>query len=67
VTGVPLRWRRLDGFSLAGWKRDEVRILTVDQELLGANRGRKLVETRRGVLVPGADLRTVLEQVFDWR
>ncbi len=67
VTGVPLRWRRLDSASLMGWKRDEVRILVVNQELLAANRARKLVETSRGTTVPAADLRTVLEQVFDWR
>lgn len=67
VTGVPLRWRRLDSAGLMGWKRDEVRILAVNQELLAANRARKLVETRRGTMVPAADLRTVLEQVFDWR
>ena len=67
VTGLPLRWRRLDAPSLAGWKRDEVRMLAVNQELLAANRGRKLVETSRGAAAPAADLRTVLEQLFDWR
>lgn len=64
ATGVPVRWRRVAEAEWAGWKRDEVRILSVDTELLAANRGRKLVEKRRGVDVPGADLRTMLELVF---
>lgn len=67
VTGVPVRWRRLDAGEFTGWKSGEVRILSADKALLAQNRARKLVQTRRGVDVPGDDLRTVLEQVFAWR
>lgn len=64
VTGVPLRLRRLEASELAGWRRDEVRILEADTELLRANRGRDLVKTARGKPVPDDDLATVLEQLF---
>ena len=67
VTGAPLRWRRLEAAAVAGWRRDEVRIVKVNTELLRANRGRKLVETVRGASVPDDDLRTVLEQLFGWK
>ncbi|TAG32320.1 MAG: M23 family metallopeptidase [Verrucomicrobia bacterium] len=67
VTGVPVRWRRVGAGEFAGWKSGEVRILSADKALLAQNRARKLVQSRRGLDVPGDDLRTVLEQVFDWR
>lgn len=67
VTGVPVRWRRVAASELTGWKNGEVRVLSADKALLAQNRARKLVQTRRGVDEPGEDLRTVLEQVFDWR
>jgi peptidoglycan LD-endopeptidase LytH len=67
ATGVPLRWRRLDAAEISGWKRGEIRIDKVDTELLRANRGRKLVEMRRGEPRPGDDLRSVLEQLWGAR
>jgi murein DD-endopeptidase MepM/ murein hydrolase activator NlpD len=67
ATGVPLRWRRLAAAEVAGWRTGEVRIVRVDEELLGANRGRKLVRTVRGAPTPDEDLRTVLEQLFLWK
>ena len=63
-TGVPIRWRRLGTSEIVGWKLDEVRIVATDRALLAGNRGRKLVEIRKGVEVPGPDLRTVLELLF---
>lgn len=65
ATGVPVRWRGIGPAELVGWKRNEVRILKVDTELLAANRGRDLVKKRRGADVPGDDLQTMLELVFD--
>ncbi len=67
VTGVPVRWRRRGASEFVGWKRDEVRVVATNRELLAANRGRKLIETRRGVDMPGSDLLTVLEQLFGSR
>lgn len=67
VTGAPLRLRRLGAAELAGWKSGEMRILSADTALLRANRGRDLVRTVKGSLVPDDDLATVLEQVFGWR
>ncbi len=67
VTGVPLRWRRLGAGDVSGWRAGEVRIVRVDQDLLDANRARRLVRTVRGAPVPDEDLRTVLEQLFGLR
>ncbi len=67
ATGVPLRWRRLGADEVSGWRRGEVRIDKIDTELLRANRGRKLVDTRRGEARPGEDLRSVLEQLWGAR
>ncbi len=67
ATAVPLHWREISPGEFIGWKPNEARILSVDQALLDANRGRDLVRTLRGRPVPGRDLRTVLEQLFGWR
>lgn len=64
ATGVPLRWRRPADESFAGWRRGEVRVVFHDEALLAANRGRDLVDKRRGVAVPGEDLATVLALLF---
>jgi murein DD-endopeptidase MepM/ murein hydrolase activator NlpD len=66
ATGVPLRWRRLAAEEVLGWKRNEVRIVSADRPLLAANRGRSLLETKRGLDTPGDDLRTVLDQLFEF-
>ncbi|MCU0792882.1 MAG: M23 family metallopeptidase [Opitutaceae bacterium] len=66
-TGVPVRWKRLSADEVAGWKRDEVRIVATHAEVLAANRARDLVDKKRGVDVPGEDLQTVLQQVFGLR
>ncbi len=67
VTGAPLRLRRLGSLELPGFRPGEIRIDKVDAELLRANRGRKLIETRRGVSQPGEDLRSVLELLWGKR
>jgi len=67
ATGAPLRWRRLGAAELAGLRPGEVSIDKVDTELLRVNRGRKLIETRRGEARPGEDLRSVLEQLWGKR
>lgn len=67
ATGVPARWRGLAATETAGWKRDEVRILSTDTASLAANRGRDLVKTVKGRPTPDDDLRTVLEQIFGWK
>lgn len=67
ATGVPVRWRRLSSAETAGWRPGEIRIDSIDTNLLRANRGRKLVETVRGVPRPDDDLRSVLEQLWGTR
>ncbi len=64
ATGVPLRWRRPAGETFAGWRRVEARVVFQDAALLAANRGRDLVDKRRGAAVPGEDLETVLGLLF---
>jgi murein DD-endopeptidase MepM/ murein hydrolase activator NlpD len=67
ATGVPVRWREISPGEFVGWKPNEVRVLSVNEILLGANRGRDLVRNVKGRSVPGRDLRTVLEQLFAWK
>lgn len=67
VTAVPVRWRARPVADFAGWKAGEVQILMTDSGLLDKNRGRDLVDQRRGMAVPGDDLSTVLQLLFDWR
>lgn len=67
ATGAPLRLRELGAGDFEGWRAEEARVLSVDQILLNANRGRELVRTVKGQPAVGRDLRTVLEQVFGWR
>lgn len=64
ATGVPVRWRKVPVSELAGWKRGETRVLARDDALLAANRGRSLVAMRKGVAVPGDDLKVLVEQLF---
>ena len=64
ATGVPVRWRQVAAGEFAGWKPGEVRIVASDEGLLKTNRGRELVAKRKGRVVPGEDLNTMLEQVF---
>lgn len=64
ATAVPLRWRRPSGENFNGWRRSEARVVLQDEALLAANRGRDLVDRRRGVVVPGEDLETVLGLLF---
>ncbi len=63
-SGVPLRWRRPADESFAGWRRGEARVVFHDDALLAANRGRDLVEKRKGMAVPGDDLDKVLDLLF---
>lgn len=64
ATAVPLRWRRPADERFTGWRRGEVRVVFHDEALLAANRGRDLVDKRRGLAVPGEDLETVLGLLF---
>jgi len=64
ATAVPLRWRRPNGETFSGWRRGEARVVFQDEALLAANRGRDLVDKRRGVAVAGEDLAAVLGLLF---
>ena len=63
-TGLPFRWRPLSQLEVVGMKPNEVRILNADTALLRHQRARKLVHMRRGKPELGADLRTILQQLF---
>lgn len=63
-TGLPFRWRRLAAAATVGFKTGEVRIQKVDEALLAANRGRKLVVQRGGRWAPDEHLSSLLEQLF---
>jgi len=66
-TGLPFRWRALSPTEVIGMKLGEVRILATDDNQLRRNRCRDLVDTKRGRKVPGPELRTVLELLFNLR
>lgn len=64
VSGAPIRWRRLEAKDLIGYKRGEVRVVSVDQEVLRENPARKLARAAKGGYVPGEDVETILGQLF---
>lgn len=66
-TGLPFRWTPLSQLQVAGMRPNEVRILSTDSELLRHQRGRKLVQMRRGQAETGADLKAILQQLFGLR
>lgn len=60
-TGLPFSWTPLDARAVAGYRPNEVRIVSSDAAELRACRCRQLVKPRRGGDLPGDDLATVLQ------
>ncbi len=65
--GVPLQWRPLLAESVAGYKRNEVRIVSTDEALLDGVNCKDLVKSSRGQEVPDSDLKTNLQLLFGLR
>ena len=65
--GVPLKWRPLLADGVAGYQRNEVRIVSTDDALLDAVSCKDLVKMSRGQSVPDSDLQTNLQLLFGLR
>ncbi len=65
--GLPFAWQELGAADVADYKRDEVRIVWTDDEMLAACRCKDLVRRRRGQPVPDRDLQTALQLLFGIR
>lgn len=65
--GVPLTWRPLLAAELKGYKRNEVRVVSTDDNLLKAVKCKDLVKSHRGTQVPDDDLQTNLQLLFGLR
>ena len=65
--GVPLQWRPLLADAVAGYRRNEVRIVSTDAALLDDVICKDLVKTSRGRAVPDDDLQTNLQLLFGLR
>jgi murein DD-endopeptidase MepM/ murein hydrolase activator NlpD len=66
-TGLPFRWTPLTAGEVAGLGHNQVRIIEVNQAEERRQRSKTLVVSRKGNWVPGSDLQTVLQQLFDWK
>lgn len=66
-TGLPFRWTPLDASTVKGMRRDEVRIVQVDEREERRDQSKSLVVKRRGQWVPDHDLETVLQLLFGLR
>jgi hypothetical protein len=66
-TGLPFAWTPLSAAEVAGFRPNEVRIVSADAATLRAYRCKDLVRVRGGSYSPGGDLRTMIEQVFGIR
>jgi murein DD-endopeptidase MepM/ murein hydrolase activator NlpD len=66
-TGLPVAWTVLTMAEVAGLRPNAVQILSVDSAAVRAFRCKSLVRMRHGINEPGADLETMLQQVFGVR
>jgi murein DD-endopeptidase MepM/ murein hydrolase activator NlpD len=67
LTGLPFAWTPLSSSEAASLKRNFPVVVEVDAQLVKAGRCRSLVISRRAGHVPGRDLETVLQQLFQLR
>ena len=63
-TGLPFRWTPLAAADVAGYARNEVRIVESDAAVLAACPCKSIVVQRDGRPGPGRDLTVVLQQLF---
>jgi hypothetical protein len=66
-TGLPFGWTPLTTNEVAGARADSVEILSVDAAAVRAYRCKSLVKSHRGGYISGADLESMLQQVFGLR
>lgn len=64
ASGAPIRWRVLTAAEVMGFGRGEVRVVAVDKVVLRENPARRLARASRGGYLPGADVETILDQLF---
>ncbi len=67
ATGLPFAWTPLGPAEIVGMRPNTARIVSVETALLRAYRCKTLVRSRSAGYVPGADLETMLQQVFGLR
>ena len=62
--GVPFEWTPLGKADLAGYRRDEVRIVESNPEILKECKCKDLVKGRSSKLTPDSDLQRALQLLF---
>jgi hypothetical protein len=67
ATGLPFAWTPLTTAQVAGLPLNAPQIVSVDTAVVRAYRCKALVRSKRGGYSPGADLETMLQQVFGLR
>ncbi|HKB56493.1 MAG TPA: M23 family metallopeptidase [Lacunisphaera sp.] len=67
ATGLPFAWTPLTPLQAAGMRPNTAQVVAVEPALVRACRCKSLVKPRGSGWVPGADLATMLEQVFGLR
>ncbi|MFH1498261.1 MAG: hypothetical protein ABII82_10595 [Verrucomicrobiota bacterium] len=65
--GLPFRWRPLTAAELDGYKRDELRVVSVDESIRAACRCRHLAIKKGSRYTPGRDLQTLAQLLFGLR
>jgi hypothetical protein len=66
-TGLPFAWTPLTAAEVAGFPREQPRIIDVNSAIEQRERSKSLAVTRRGTVSPGSDLATALQQLFGLR
>ncbi|MFI5356559.1 MAG: M23 family metallopeptidase [Opitutales bacterium] len=66
-TGLPFRWVPLSADEVRGWRRDEVRVISVDNATERRYQCKSVAVLRRGQWIPGASLDETLQIVFGRR
>jgi murein DD-endopeptidase MepM/ murein hydrolase activator NlpD len=67
ATGIPFAWTPLTAAELGAQRSGTAQVVWADAALLRGTRCKSLVKGTPGRYAPGADLRTMLEQVFGLR
>lgn len=65
--GLPFRWRPLGAEDLAGYRRDEVRLISVNEAKRAGCRCKNLAIKKGSRYTPGRDLQTLAQLLFGLR
>lgn len=65
--GLPFRWRALGHGDLASYRRNEIRVISVDEQLRAKCRCKQLVVKKGSRYLPGRDLETLTQLLFGLR